>query len=200
MKCLHGKVGHVGTLFVSTVWEKRKWRWLRGQRSFSLSLDSKPETRRMTSERRIIFITLPPLFKVHSHVSSPALSFIYSFFFLSPLSLFALFCHGCYYFSYLNGTVVKGNVCVVMTPALQTHLVPWLFFLQPYLKSWSQDLGVPILSVDYSLAPEAPFPRALEECFYAYCWALRNHHLLGGSVTLLTTHSWTETLGWGVSR
>uniref|UniRef100_A0A8C9ZXJ4 Hormone-sensitive lipase n=1 Tax=Sander lucioperca TaxID=283035 RepID=A0A8C9ZXJ4_SANLU len=50
---------------------------------------------------------------------------------------------------------------------------------EPYLKSWSQDLGVPILSVDYSLAPEAPFPRALEECFYAYCWALRNHHLLG---------------------
>ncbi|XP_062421421.1 hormone-sensitive lipase isoform X2 [Pungitius pungitius] len=50
---------------------------------------------------------------------------------------------------------------------------------EPYLKSWSQDLSVPILSVDYSLAPEAPFPRALEECFYAYCWALRNHHLLG---------------------
>ncbi|XP_024917463.1 hormone-sensitive lipase isoform X3 [Cynoglossus semilaevis] len=50
---------------------------------------------------------------------------------------------------------------------------------EPYLKSWSQDLGVPILSVDYSLAPEAPFPRALEECFYAYCWALRNPHLLG---------------------
>ncbi|XP_043972314.1 hormone-sensitive lipase isoform X2 [Gambusia affinis] len=50
---------------------------------------------------------------------------------------------------------------------------------EPYLKSWSQQLDVPILSVDYSLAPEAPFPRALEECFYAYCWALRNHHLLG---------------------
>ncbi|KAJ8289821.1 hypothetical protein GJAV_G00005720 [Gymnothorax javanicus] len=50
---------------------------------------------------------------------------------------------------------------------------------EPYLKSWSQELGVPILSVDYSLAPEAPFPRALEECFYAYCWALKNCHLLG---------------------
>ncbi|XP_069041394.1 hormone-sensitive lipase isoform X2 [Lepisosteus oculatus] len=50
---------------------------------------------------------------------------------------------------------------------------------EPYLKSWTQALGVPILSVDYSLAPEAPFPRALEECFYAYCWALKNCHLLG---------------------
>uniref|UniRef100_A0AAY5KT65 Hormone-sensitive lipase n=1 Tax=Esox lucius TaxID=8010 RepID=A0AAY5KT65_ESOLU len=49
---------------------------------------------------------------------------------------------------------------------------------EPYLKSWSQELGVPILSVDYSLAPEAPFPRALEECFYAYCWAIKNHQLL----------------------
>lgn len=38
---------------------------------------------------------------------------------------------------------------------------------------------MPILSVDYSLSPEAPFPRALEECFYAYCWALHNSHLLG---------------------
>ncbi|KAL2077262.1 hypothetical protein ACEWY4_026766 [Coilia grayii] len=52
---------------------------------------------------------------------------------------------------------------------------------ETYLKSWSRDLAVPVLSVDYSLAPEAPFPRALEECFYAYCWALQNCHLLGES-------------------
>uniref|UniRef100_UPI003AAC9975 lipase, hormone-sensitive a n=1 Tax=Centroberyx gerrardi TaxID=166262 RepID=UPI003AAC9975 len=50
-----------------------------------------------------------------------------------------------------------------------------------YLRSWSKDLNVPILSVDYSLSPEAPFPRALEECFYAYCWALNNCHLLGST-------------------
>ncbi|XP_043853554.1 hormone-sensitive lipase isoform X2 [Dromiciops gliroides] len=52
---------------------------------------------------------------------------------------------------------------------------------EPYLKSWAQELGVPILSIDYSLAPEAPFPRALEECFYAYCWALKNCRLLGST-------------------
>uniref|UniRef100_A0AAY5ES20 Hormone-sensitive lipase n=1 Tax=Electrophorus electricus TaxID=8005 RepID=A0AAY5ES20_ELEEL len=52
---------------------------------------------------------------------------------------------------------------------------------ESYLKSWSRDLNVPILSVDYSLAPEAPFPRALEECFYAYCWALKNCNLLGST-------------------
>ncbi|XP_070620158.1 hormone-sensitive lipase isoform X8 [Erythrolamprus reginae] len=52
---------------------------------------------------------------------------------------------------------------------------------EPYLKSWAQELGVPILSIDYSLSPEAPFPRALEECFFAYCWALKNCHLLGST-------------------
>ncbi|KAJ6663755.1 hypothetical protein lerEdw1_009834 [Lerista edwardsae] len=52
---------------------------------------------------------------------------------------------------------------------------------EPYLKSWAQELGAPILSIDYSLAPEAPFPRALEECFYAYCWALKNCRLLGST-------------------
>uniref|UniRef100_A0A8D1MT16 Hormone-sensitive lipase n=1 Tax=Sus scrofa TaxID=9823 RepID=A0A8D1MT16_PIG len=52
---------------------------------------------------------------------------------------------------------------------------------EPYLKSWAQELGVPILSIDYSLAPEAPFPRALEECFYAYCWAVKHCGLLGST-------------------
>ncbi|XP_066257180.1 hormone-sensitive lipase isoform X3 [Euwallacea similis] len=48
-----------------------------------------------------------------------------------------------------------------------------------YLRDWAKRLNVPILSIDYSLAPEAPFPRALEEVFYAYCWALKNHQFLG---------------------
>ncbi|XP_059497309.1 hormone-sensitive lipase isoform X2 [Stegostoma tigrinum] len=52
---------------------------------------------------------------------------------------------------------------------------------EAYLKSWAHELDSPILSVDYSLAPEAPFPRALEECFFAYCWAINNCHLLGSS-------------------
>uniref|UniRef100_A0A182P067 Hormone-sensitive lipase n=1 Tax=Anopheles epiroticus TaxID=199890 RepID=A0A182P067_9DIPT len=50
---------------------------------------------------------------------------------------------------------------------------------ETYLREWAVTLNVPILSIDYSLAPEAPFPRALEEVFYAYCWALRNCELLG---------------------
>lgn len=50
-----------------------------------------------------------------------------------------------------------------------------------YLRHWAKDLDVPILSIDYSLAPQAPYPRALEEVTYAYCWALKNCHLLGST-------------------
>lgn len=48
-----------------------------------------------------------------------------------------------------------------------------------YLKPWCKELKVPIVSVDYSLAPEHAFPRASEECFYVYAWCLLNKHLLG---------------------
>ena len=30
---------------------------------------------------------------------------------------------------------------------------------QSYLRQWSRNLNMPIFSVDYSLAPQAPFPR-----------------------------------------
>lgn len=50
-----------------------------------------------------------------------------------------------------------------------------------YLRQWAKQLEVPILSIDYSLAPQAPYPRALEEITYAYCWALKNHELLGST-------------------
>jgi hormone-sensitive lipase len=42
-------------------------------------------------------------------------------------------------------------------------------------------LDVPILSIDYSLAPKAAFPRAVEEIFYAYSWALKNSELFGST-------------------
>lgn len=48
-----------------------------------------------------------------------------------------------------------------------------------YLREWTIDLNVPIVSIDYSLAPKAPYPRALEEIYYAYCWAIKNSSLLG---------------------
>ena len=57
--------------------------------------------------------------------------------------------------------------------------ISFIFLFQSYLRTWALELEVPILSVDYSLAPDLPFPRALEECFYAYAWALKNPSKLG---------------------
>jgi hormone-sensitive lipase len=48
-----------------------------------------------------------------------------------------------------------------------------------YLRSWSQELQCPVVSIDYSLCPDAPFPRPLEECTMAYAWILQNLALLG---------------------
>lgn len=48
-----------------------------------------------------------------------------------------------------------------------------------YSKEWAKLLDVPIVSMDYSLAPEAPFPRAVEEIFYAYCYVLKNPEQFG---------------------
>ncbi|XP_034189565.2 hormone-sensitive lipase [Osmia lignaria lignaria] len=52
---------------------------------------------------------------------------------------------------------------------------------ETYLRGWAINLDVPILSIDYSLAPEAPFPRAFEEVLYAYAWALNHASTLLGS-------------------
>jgi len=60
-----------------------------------------------------------------------------------------------------------------------------------YLKPWALGLEIPIVSIDYSLAPEYPFPRAIEECFYAYAWILKNARKLGwtGKTLLLAGDS-----------
>lgn len=42
-------------------------------------------------------------------------------------------------------------------------------------------MDVPILSIDYSLTPEAPFPRAFEDIFYTYCWILKNIEIVGST-------------------
>jgi len=50
-----------------------------------------------------------------------------------------------------------------------------------YLRDYASSVEVPILSIDYSLAPEFPYPVALHETFYAYCWCLQNAAQLGWS-------------------
>ena len=41
-----------------------------------------------------------------------------------------------------------------------------------YTRKWSNVLKCPIISVDYSLAPENPYPVALNELYYTYLWII----------------------------
>ena len=50
-----------------------------------------------------------------------------------------------------------------------------------YLREWAVKLDVPIITTHYSLAPESPFPQALNEIFFVYCWAIKNCALLGST-------------------
>lgn len=73
---------------------------------------------------------------------------------------------------------------------------------ETYLRTWAVKLGVPILSIDYSLAPAAPFPRALEEVLYAYAWSLKHASTLLGSTAqkvLLIGDSAGANLNLGVT-
>jgi acetyl esterase/lipase len=41
------------------------------------------------------------------------------------------------------------------------------------------ETGCIVTSVDYRLAPEYPFPAALDDCYQALCWVFENHRELG---------------------
>ncbi|XP_060086239.1 hormone-sensitive lipase-like [Ylistrum balloti] len=81
----------------------------------------------------------------------------------------------------------KKAVPLPLSPCLLVHCHGGGFVAQSskshevYLRQWAKDLNAPILSIDYSLSPEHPFPRALEECFYAYAWAVKNCRSLGST-------------------
>jgi len=48
-----------------------------------------------------------------------------------------------------------------------------------YLRKWAKETNIPILTVEYRLAPEFPYPVAFDECYFAYQWALQNPTKLG---------------------
>lgn len=42
-----------------------------------------------------------------------------------------------------------------------------------YLRQWTKGLEVPIISIDYRLAPDNPYPNQLDDVWQAYNWIIR---------------------------
>ncbi|VDP84126.1 unnamed protein product [Echinostoma caproni] len=87
--------------------------------------------------------------------------------------------------SYTAPQVAKDSTVKDLSPYLLFHIHGGGFVAlnsqaqDIFLRTWAEFLDCPIFSVNYSLAPQAPYPRALEECFFAYCWAALNREKLG---------------------
>lgn len=43
---------------------------------------------------------------------------------------------------------------------------------QVYTRKWAKELRIPIISVDYRLAPQYPYPDGLDDCWQVYNWIL----------------------------
>ena len=47
-------------------------------------------------------------------------------------------------------------------------------FHERYLRKWEKCLNIPIFGINYSLAPEYPYPEALNDVYQAYMWILKH--------------------------
>jgi len=74
--------------------------------------------------------------------------------------------------TYATGLILHFHGGGFISQSSRSHAV--------YLREWASCLpDSVILSIDYKLAPEHQYPEALQECFFAYCWAVANSQLLG---------------------
>jgi hormone-sensitive lipase len=58
---------------------------------------------------------------------------------------------------------IHGGGFIALSPT--TH--------ESYLRKWSNELKIPLMSVDYSKAPEYPYPKALDDVYQSYMWNIK---------------------------
>lgn len=56
------------------------------------------------------------------------------------------------------------------------------FTHQNYTRQWAKSLNVPVLCIDYRLAPNHPFPDALDDVWQSYTWIVKYAHKFLGIV------------------
>jgi len=92
-----------------------------------------------------------------------------------------------------NTYTVAGDLAGIKNGELSNALIIYFhgggfiamtsFSHEMYTRKWAVGTGVPILAVDYSLAPDEIYPVQTAECYHAYTWALANHCRIGSTAS-----------------
>lgn len=73
---------------------------------------------------------------------------------------------------------VRAKYQLIEIPAILIHIHGGGFVSmssqshQAYTRHWAVETSIPIFSIDYRLAPENPYPAALNDVWQAYYWII----------------------------
>ena len=105
-----------------------------------------------------------------------------------------------------------GVIVRILRPAAATPAAPCLYWIHGggfvmgdravddvQLGGWVAEIGCVVVSVEYRLAPEHPYPLPLDDCYAGLAWVHDNAALLGIDLTQLATASLAAKRGEPVS-